>query len=101
MCIVQPNMCASMFAQHLDTSVMVLPDKIEVMIVEILMDWCLRTDDKQKVIDYVQQMYAARGMHFTYFYRPVFDHDRLLIQTDLDVEIVVSCSDRTWSWRVG
>jgi hypothetical protein len=46
-------------------------------------------------------MYAARSMQFAYFYRPVFDHDRLLIQTDLDVEIVVSCSDRTWSWRVG
>jgi len=81
---------------------MSLPDKIDVMVVQIMMNWCLSsTDDKQKVKEYVQQLYATRSMHFTYFYRPVFDHDRLLIQTDLDVEIVVSCSDRTWSWRVG
>jgi hypothetical protein len=81
---------------------MSLPDKIDVMVVQIMMNWCLSsTDDKQKVKEYVQQLYATRSMHFTYFYRPVFDHDRLLIQTDLDVEIVVSCSDRTWSWQVG
>ena len=81
---------------------MSLPDKIDVMVVQIMMNWCLSsTDDKQKVKEYVQQLYATRSMHFTYFYRPVLDHDRLLIQTDLDVEIVVSCSDRTWSWRVG
>lgn len=81
---------------------MSLPDKIDVMVVQIMMNWCLSsTDDIQKVEEYVQQLYAARGMQFAYFYRPVLDHDRLLIQTDLDVEIVVSCSDRTWSWRVG